>query len=295
MSDHQATELIHGDRIDLLVDLTMHMEKGRPLLFARKPAPLQVCWLAYPGTTGLSAMDYRLTDPYLDPPTHDPLYVEKSIRLPRTFWCYDPLTEVPAINELPALQNGYVTFGCLNHIRKISDDSLHLWTNVLRQLPTARIIVLAPEGRERERLLRKMGAAGQAMEFVEPCPRSRYLKLYHRMDLCLDAVPYNGHTTSLDAYWMGVPVVTVAGETAVSRAGLSQLTNLRLEELVAGSAEEYVRIAVGLARDTEKLRELRATLRERMRNSPLMDGPAFARGMEDAFRQMWREWCDSAT
>jgi predicted O-linked N-acetylglucosamine transferase (SPINDLY family) len=162
-------------------------------------------------------------------------------------------------------------------------------------VPGSRLLLLAPEGSHRQRtleLLGQGGVCGGRVEFAAPCPRADYLRLYHRADISLDTFPYNGHTTSLDSLWMGVPVVSLAGELPVSRAGLSQLTNLGLPELVARSGEEYVCIAAKLAADTVRLAELRATLRERMKASPLMDAPRFARAIEAAFRAMWREWCE---
>ncbi len=294
LDDRQLADAIRADGIDILVDLTMHMADGRPLTFARKPAPVQAAWLAYPGTTGLGAIDYRLTDPRLDPPSNDTFYSERTLRLPDSFWCYDPLTDTPAVDALPATRNGYLTFGCLNNTCKLTDRTFALWSPVLRALPEARLVLLAPEGEARIRLARRLDAQGIAAErvtFMPFRPRENYLHTYHHIDIGLDAVPYNGHTTSLDSYWMGVPVVTRVGTTAVARGGLSQLHNLGLIELAADSDDAFVRIAVQLASDLPALATLRASLRERMQRSPLMDGARFARNVEAAYRQMWREWC----
>ncbi|MGA2231992.1 MAG: tetratricopeptide repeat protein, partial [Tepidisphaeraceae bacterium] len=288
LNDQQVAEVVRADEIDILVDLTMHMSYGRPLLFARKPAPVQVVWLAYPGTTGMSAMDYRLTDPHLDPLEDPPgdrdcWYSEESVRLPDSFWCYDPLTSEPAVNELPALLNGRVTFGCLNNFCKVSDRTLALWGRVMAAVGNSRMVMLCPPGGHRSRVLDKMGEGGIAserIEFVEFQSRKRYLEVYHRIDLGLDTFPYNGHTTSLDSYWMGVPVVSAIGVTAVGRAGWSQLSNLNLRELAGETGEDFVRIAVELAKDLPRLGELRRTMRERIERSPLMDAGRFARGME---------------
>jgi protein O-GlcNAc transferase len=295
LTDERIAQLIRDDRVDILVDLTMHMGAGRPRLFARKPAPVQVCWLAYPGTTGLSTIDYRLTDPYLDPPgLSDHFYAEESIRLPDTFWCYDPLTDGPAVNALPALQQGCVTFGNLNNFCKVNKPVLELWARVLRAVEHSRLLMLSPEGdhrREIEQLFEREGVAPDRVTFIARQPRQQYLELYHRIDLGLDTFPYNGHTTSLDSYWMGVPVVTIVGPTVVGRAGLSQLTNLGLTELVAKTPDQFVAIAAGLARDLASLDRLRATLRQRMQQSPLMDALRFAHGIEAAYRTMWQRWC----
>jgi protein O-GlcNAc transferase len=294
-SDADVARKIREDRIDILVDLTMHMAGGRLLLFARKPAPVQVAWLAYPGTTGLSAMDYRITDPYLDPPgIGDEVYSEKTIRLPDTFWCYDPLVEGLAVNPLPALSGGWITFGCLNGFVKINEQVLRLWARVLASVNGSRMIILCPEGNHRRWLLSIFNSEGvdsNRIDLVTFRPRAQYLEQYHRIDLGLDAFPANGHTTSLDSYWMGMPVITLAGKTALGRAGVSQLTNLGMTELIAQNTDDFVKIATELATDLPRLAEIRRTLRARMQASPLMDGPRFARNMEAAYRQMWCDWC----
>lgn len=295
LSDDRASELIRRDKIDILVDLTMHMARSRPLLFARKPAPVQVCWLAYPGTTGLTTIDYRLTDPLLDPAgMFEPYYSEQSWRLLDTFWCYDPLTEEPGVNALPATTSGCVKFGCLNNFCKVNDAVLRLWARVMREVSGSRLLLLAPQGSARERTLgifEQEGITRDRICFADFLPQPDYLAQYHRIDIGLDTFPYNGHTTSLDSYWMGVPVVTLVGNTVVGRAGLSQLTNLGLKQLIAETPERFVEIAVELAGDLERLRTLRSSLREQMRSSPLMDAPRFARNIEAAYREMWRRWC----
>jgi predicted O-linked N-acetylglucosamine transferase (SPINDLY family) len=296
LADEQVARLIRQDRIDILVDLTMHMAGNRLLVFARKPAPVQITWLAYPGTTGLSTIDYRLTDPYIDPPgLHDDDYSEESVRLPDTFWCYDPLASEPAPSALPALENGCITFGCLNNFCKVNDSVLKLWAQVLKAVHESRLFLLVPEGSARRHtweFLRGEGVRRDRVTIVNKQPRPSYLEVYNIIDIALDTFPYNGHTTSLDAFWMGVPVVTLVGATPVGRAGLSLLTNLGLPELVANTAEEFVSKAVAMASDSPQLCELRATLRDRLRASPLMDAPRFARAIEAAYREMWRRWCD---
>ncbi len=287
--------MIRDDRIDILVNLTMHMAHNRLLAFAHKPAPVQVCWLAYPGTTGLGTIDYRLTDPHLDPPgLNDHDYAEESIRLADTFWCYDPLSSEPVVNALPGLEKGSVTFGCFNNFCKVNAAVVKLWAQVLKAVDRSQLLVLAPEGSHREHtldLLERETVTPHRVTFVASRPRPQYLELYHRIDIGLDTIPYNGHTTSLDSFWMGVPVITIVGQTVVGRAGLSQLRNLGLPELIAESPEQYVRIAARLANDLPCLASLRATLRERMQNSPLMDAPRFTRSVEAAYRKMWRRWC----
>jgi protein O-GlcNAc transferase len=305
-SDEAVAALIREDQIDILVDLTLHMAGNRLLTFARKPAPVQVTWLGYPGSTGLTTIDYRLSDPHLDPfdgaqgrprGIDESVYSEKIIRLPDSFWCYDPLDgRSVACNELPAVRNGCITFGCLNNFCKINDGVLDLWAQILMQVKNSRLLLLAPPGSPRQRTLDRLagrGISGERIEFTGYQPRTAYLVMYRRIDIGLDTFPYNGHTTSLDAFWMGVPVVTLVGKTPVSRAGFSQLSNLGLAELAGDSPEQFVKIAVGLAEDIPKLREMRGSLRNRLERSPLMDAPRFARNMEAAYRQMWHAWCQT--
>ncbi len=296
MSDEELAEAIRADRIDVLVDLTMHMgPRNFVFTFARKPAPVQVCWLAYPGTTGLTTMDYRLTDPYLDPPgLLDAFCSEKSVRLPETFWCYDPLTEEPTVNELPAKKSGVFTFGSLNNFCKINEQCLALWAQVLREAPASRLLLLAPPGPARDQVLARLqqdGIAAARVEFVDRRPRLEYLQVFHQIDCCLDPFPCNGHSTTLDALWMGVPTVTLVGKTAVGRGAWSLLNNVGFQALAAQTPERYVRNAVALANDPSRLGRLRATLRQRLQKSPLMDAPRFARNVEAAYRAMWQRWC----
>jgi predicted O-linked N-acetylglucosamine transferase (SPINDLY family) len=297
LQDADLAERVREDRIDILVDLTLHMGRHRLLAFARRPAPVQATFAGYPGTTGLSAMDFRLTDPHLDPPgLHDHCYSEESIRLPESFWCYDPFDSEPGASDLPAAQNGYITFGSLNNFCKVNRGALKLWARVLNAVARSRLTVLAGVGSCRERTLEALeeeGVARDRVTFVPKLPRPSYLRQYRGIDIELDTVPYNGHTTSLDSLWMGVPVVTLVGPTVVGRAGLSQLTNLGLPELIAYTPEQYLRIATELAHDLPRLSRLRSTLRGRMEASPLMDAPRFTRNIEAAFRQMWRRWCAS--
>ncbi len=297
VDEARVADRISADGIDILVDLTMHMARSHVLVFARKPAPVQVCWLAYPGTTGLSAIDYRLTDPYLDPPgtTRLKFYSEESIWLPDTFWCYDSLIDAATlpVGPLPALTKGHLTFGALNNCIKLNDAVVALWARVLHAVDDSTIVVYVPPAGQ-ERVAAQLVAHGierRRVAFVDRRTRDAYLAGYHDIDVSLDTFPYNGHTTSLDAWWMGVPVVTLVGETIVGRAGLCQAHHLGVPELVARDADQYVAIAVGLCTDLPRLAALRAQLRAKMAASPLMDAPRFARNIEAAYRQMWRRWC----
>jgi protein O-GlcNAc transferase len=303
VSDDAAAEMIRADQIDILVDLALHMHKSRLLVLARRPAPVQATWIGYPGTTGMVTVDYRLTDPYLDPPgERDEFYSEKSIRLPDTFWCYEPTVYygpgAPQPEALPGAGNGYVTFGCLNNFCKINEGVLDLWGRVLSAVEGSYLILLAPPGSRRSWVLDRLGrhqVSADRVEFVPFQSQQEYLATFNRIDICLDTLPAGGHTTNLDSFWMGVPVVTLVGPTVESRGGWSQLCNLKLTELAAKTDDEFVHIATTLAGDLPRLTDFRRTLRQRMQASPLMDAPRFARGMEAAYRSIWRTWCSRIT
>jgi protein O-GlcNAc transferase len=291
-SDEQIAQIIRDDRIDILIDLALHMEGNRLLVLARKPAPIQVTFGGYPGTTGLQTIDYRLSDPYLDPPgSNGAYYSEQSIRLPDCFWCYDPKQSEVGVNELPARSSEGVTFGCLNNFCKVNEGVLAAWSAILKACPGSRMLILAAEGEHRSRTVAALGVEADRVEFIGFQPREQYLKLYHRIDIVLDTFPYNGHTTSCDALWMGVPVISLAGATAVGRGGLSILSQINLAGLAATTPQHYVRIATELAADLPRLSALRQGLREAMLSSPLTDAPRFAANIEAAYRQMWRRRC----
>jgi predicted O-linked N-acetylglucosamine transferase (SPINDLY family) len=298
LSNAEAADLIRQDKIDILVDLTMHLGENRLPIFAHKPAPVQVTYLAYAGGTALDTIDYRLTDRHLDPDeADDRYYLEKSIRLPGTYWCYDQTMTAEPVREPPAIGQRFITFGCLNTFSKVSDPALHTWGNLLGRIPTARLLIHMNSGGDRDRVLRILGNHGVAAERIEIIGRvapEEYFKTYHRIDIGLDSFPYTGGTTTCDSLWMGVPVVTLAGRTAVARAGVSILSNAGLPELIAQTPEEYVQIAAGLANDLSRLRPLRSSLRAQIQQSPLMDGPRFACDIEAAYRTMWQTWCESA-
>jgi predicted O-linked N-acetylglucosamine transferase (SPINDLY family) len=294
---HEAlAEQIRADQIDILVDLTLHMSGSRLLSFARKPARVQLTYGGYPSSTGLQAMDYRLTDPYLDPPgVGDELYAEQSVRLPDCFWCYVPDGPQPDVSALPSDHVGVITFGCLNNFSKVNDDVLRTWAQVMRHVERSRLLLLAPAGSARQRTLHVLAAQGispDRVEFTPHQPLASYLKTYDRIDIGLDTFPYNGHTTSLDSFWMGVPVVTLVGRAAVGRAGWSLLSNLGLTELAATHEAQFISTAVELAQDRPRLHRLRHELRSRMLQSPLTDSRRFAGNLESVYRSIWRRWCE---
>jgi protein O-GlcNAc transferase len=293
VNDANADAMIRADRIDILVDLTLHMADNRLPLFARKPAPVQISWLGYPSTTGLTAIDYRLSDPYLDPPGEtEAFYVEKTIRLPDTFWCYDPMNDVPAIAAPPSERAGYITFGCLNNFAKVTDATLNLWGRVMQGVPNSRLILLAPSGSARRRVINSLAKHDVAVGrlcFIDRLPRQDYLLMYHQIDFGLDTIPCTGHTTTLDALWMATPVVTCTGPTAISRGAASILHCAGFDELITHNADDFVKCAIDLASNPNRLREIRSDLRERFERSPLMDAVRFTRNIESVYEQVTAE------
>lgn len=296
LSDGDLAHRIREDRVDVLVDLTMHMAGSRLKTFAEKPAPVQISWLAYPGTTGIDAIDYRITDPVLDPPGQPLPYTEQSLWMPASFWCFGPRSDEGRVNDLPMSTAGYPTFGCLNNFMKVNPSTLRLWARVLQSVPSSRMVMLAPQGGPRQlvaEVFAELGVDLSRVDFVDMQGRSDYLATYNRIDIALDTLPYNGHTTSLDAYWMGVPVVSLVGETVVGRAGLCLASNLDLNDWIARTPDEFVNIATTFAADQRGLETLRQGLRQRLQASPLMDAPRFTRDLEALYREAWHRWCAS--
>jgi predicted O-linked N-acetylglucosamine transferase (SPINDLY family) len=300
LADAELADLIRKDGIDILVDLTGHTANNRLPVFAHKPAPVQVTWLGYPNTTGLDSIDYRLTDALADPPGRgEEFYTEQLVRLPRSGWCYRPFGQSPPVGAPPVHDTGHITFGCFNAIPKINEALLELWAKILHAVPGSRLLLknkALGEHSVRQRISAMLEGAGidpARVELVGGIPDiAGHLASYGRVDIALDTFPYHGTTTTCEALWMGVPVVTLAGQTHVSRVGVSLLSNLGLAELITASPEEYVNLAAELAKDLPRLAHLRSTLRERMEQSPLMDAPGFARDIEAAYREMWWKWCD---
>ncbi len=300
MVDSRVAGLVREDGIDILVDLAGHTDRNRLLVFARKPAPVQVSWLGYPNTTGLETMDCRLTDAFADPPgTTENLHTERLIRLRGCAWCYRPPEDAPPVGAPPVLEAGRITFGCFNAMPKINGPLLELWSRILHSVPGSRLLLKNgalrdPSVQQRVRaVLEGTGIAPERVELMgHVSGMANHLAAYGRVDIALDSHPYHGTTTTCESLWMGVPVIAQAGKTHVSRVGVSLLCNVGLPELVAASQEEYVRITTELAGDLTRLAQLRSTLRERMAQSPLMDAPRFARDVESAYRQMWQAWCE---
>ena len=294
LSDQQATELIRNHQIDILVDLCGHTAQNRLPIFARKPAPIQVTYLGYPNTTGLATMNYRLTDAYADPPGQtESFHSEKLIRFSQCAWCYQP-THRP---EIAVGQGSRVVFGSFNKIAKITGSMLALWARILRAAPDTSLLLKAAaldDESTRARVLRSMEKEGIAIERLElrghEPSHEAHLALYNRVTIALDTFPYHGTTTTCEALWMGVPVITLVGKTHAARVGVSLLSNVGLSDLVAASDGQYVQLAVNLAKDLQRVTDLRRTLRQRMERSPLMDAQSHARDIEASYRQMWKVW-----
>ena len=301
MTHAEMADTIHRDGVDILVDLVGHNGSSDLSIFAQQPAPVQVTWLGYLNTTGLTRMQYRLCDAVTDPPGADRFHTESLVRLPHSQWCYRPYREMELskahAQEPPCRRNGFVTFGSFNHCIKLSSTTIALWARVLLLVPDSRLVIMGvPLGPAHDRLLARFtseGIGADRIRLVPPLTMNDYFPWFDEVDLALDSTPYSGGTTTCDTLWMGVPVVTLAGSRSASRSAASMLTTIGLTDWIAQSSEEYVHMAQKFARQEALLAELRGSLRRRMKASPLMDEPRFARDLEAAYRQMWRAWCNS--
>ena len=317
MSDDAVADLIQRDQIDILIDLALHTGDNRLLVMARRPAPIQGTWLGYAGTSGLKAIDFRLTDAWIDPAGSGAFSVEQLIRLQDTQWVYRPPQEASVVSPLPAEKNGVVTFGVATNMAKINEPTVALWAQVLRATPGSilRIKAAGLRGREDERnraqspmsryrsekvweqlhgylcdLLAEGGVSSDRLRLEGASPLSDYFSWFSGVDVVLDTFPFAGGTTTCHALYMGVPVVTRTGNLSVSRVGSSVLHNVSLGELASDSADRFVRTAIELSGDLPRLAQLRKSLREKMKQSPLMDEARFVRSLEAAYQDIWRAW-----
>ena len=303
MSDTDAAAMMRADGIDILVDLSGHTRGNRLLALARKPAPVQVTWFGAVQTTGMKAIDWRLTDEHIDPPgLTERLSCERLMRLAHSYACFRPHPDSPAVGPLPALAGGIdcgITFASVNSGHKINDAVVALWARLISSVPRSRLLVVIEHGELPD--IQRMVAARFAASGLDPSrleiagrrPMAGFLQLLHSVDVLLDPFPQNGGITSLHALWMGVPVISLAGAAPIGRIGVSLLSQLGLESFVARDHDGYVEIARRCATDLAGLADLRAGLRERMRASTLMDEKGFMRDLESAYRDMWREWCNA--
>jgi len=317
LTDAQIAQGIRGDQIDILVDLAGHTADNRLGVLAHKPAPVQATWLGYMNTTGLTAVDYRLTDDVLDPPTptlRPPLFstplpggercwgegvrdTEELVRLPSGMCCFAPPPDVPAVAPLPSLGRGQLTFGSLNNLLKLNTRVFDLWAKVLKVVPTARLLMfhdnLVTTAQERiRRYFEERGIAGERLDLRQGSCAPGYLGVYGEIDVSLDAFPCTGGVTTCESLWMGVPVLSLAGVRPAGRHSASLLARVGLSDWVVQTPEEYVALAAGLANDLDRLAQVRTTLRDRMATT-LCDARRFTRELEEAYRTMWRRWCSS--
>ena len=296
--DEVVAKWIRDDQIDILVDLAGHTANNRMLVFARKPAPIQVTYLGYPNTTGLDTVDYRITDPWTDPPGEtDHLYTEKLVHLPHGFLCYTPYKDSPAIKGLPAETSNVITFGSFNNRAKITPEVVKVWSRLLSTVPNARLLLKSKSlsDIETQNMLQNQfmenNVSPEQLLFYSYSPSTYdHLDLYNRMDIGLDTFPYNGTTTTCEALWMGVPVIVLSGAFHMSRVGVSLLTHVGLTDWITSSVDEYIDKAVTWTRDFEKLKRIRSSLRDKMRRSPLLDAGLLTLSLENAYKTMWKHY-----
>jgi len=297
LTDEALADLIRRDAIDILIDLSGHTGNSRLHVFAHKPAPVQVTWLGYLNTTGMPEMDYRITDARASPVGMlEDVHSERLVRLPDSQWCYEAPVDCPPVCAPPSVRAGHVTFASFSNLAKIGPQVIALWSRLLERVPASRLLVawrgLGSIREEFRARFARNGVAPERLDLRDRLPFEDYLALHGAVDIVLDTFPYTGGTTTCHALWMGVPVVTLTGNTATSRGGASLLNAVGLGELVADTADEYVDIAAALARDRPRLAALRLGMRDRMLASPLMDAERFARNLEHAYRAIWASWCD---
>lgn len=297
LDDKALAQRIRSDGIDILIDLAGHTADNRLTLFAQKPAPVQVTWCGYVGSTGLRAMDAIIADRFHIPPQEEAFYTERVVRLADSWLCYAPPESAPLPTTPPSLSKGHVTFGCFNNPAKISQGAIRLWQRILEGVPGSRLALRAAYFTSDERIgiyrqrFQEAGADTARIDFLPSVPQAELLAAYGDIDIALDPFPYSGGVTTLEALWMGVPVITKTGASFPGRHSTSFLTSAGLSELVASDEEDYAQMALALAKDMGRLSELRAGLRGRLLASPLLDHQGFAKNLEALLRGLWRDWC----
>ena len=298
MSDSELADLVHRDQIDILVDLSGHSGTSRLATFAQQPAPVQATWLGNLNTTGMTRIQYRITDGNCDPPgLTEHLHTEALVRLPQSQWCYRPYVAVDVPQKAAVERSGVMTFGSFTQFSKLTVAMRSLWAKILREVPGSRLTLAGvPQGKVRDELLQTLAAYGvdsTRVTLLPFMPLREYLRALGDVDIALDTSPYSGGTTTCDALWMGVPVLTFPGVRPASRSAASILTTMGLTDWIATSPEDYVRRAVRFASEPETIARLHRSLRDRMAASPLMDEVRFARDLEQLYRMLWRRQCAS--
>ncbi|MCC6206967.1 MAG: tetratricopeptide repeat protein, partial [Gammaproteobacteria bacterium] len=298
LSDEALTGQIRADRIDILVDLAGHTDKNRLLVFARKPAPVQITYLGDVATTGLESMDWRLSHIDTDPEGYERYNSERLYRLPRNLWCYRPAADLPAVEATtPARRNGHVTFGSMNKVAKVSEATLSAWSELLRRVPGSRLVMAGVPAGEAQRHIRERFAARgigpERLTLHHKLPLREFRALHATIDIALDPWPFNGNTTTCEVLHLGLPVISLTGDRFSARFGYHLLKTIGLAELAGRDVADYISIAAALAADLDRLEALRSGMRARLDASPLRDETGFTRQLEAAYRNMWREWCAS--
>lgn len=296
LDDHELTQQIADDKIDILVDLNGHTAGSRLTVFARRAAPVQVTFIGYPDTTGVTEMDYRLSDDIADPPGAEHVCTETLIRLPGCFLCYQPQTNAPDVAPPPSADNGHITFGSFNNLAKINSEVIAVWTHLLQKVPGSRLVIKNPSltdqsTQDRYRaVFSDAGIPAERLDLIGYLPDDAgHLGAYGRVDIALDTFPYNGTTTTCEALWMGVPVISLLGDRHRARVGASLLTAVGHPEWIAETPEQYIKIAQGLALDPKGLGSLRAGLREQMRGSRLCSAENYVKAVESAYDEMFAD------
>ncbi len=299
VSDFDVSNIIKNDNIDILIDLSGHTGQNRLKLFALKPAPIQITWLGYPNTTGLSEIDYRFTDLITDPiGITDEFHTEKLYRLPGGFLCYKGNNSVSLPNNIPQIENRFVTYGSFNNFLKVTPEVIKVWSKILKSSPTSRLILKGSDinqnASQHIETFAKEGVSQDRVSFYQNLPKiSEHLELYNSVDIALDTFPYNGVTTTCEALWMGVPVITLLGEQHASRVGASILTNVGLENFIANDIEGYIEMAIKFANKIDLLKKMRKELRKKMLKSSLCNGSIFAKEIERAYKTIWAKHLNS--
>jgi predicted O-linked N-acetylglucosamine transferase (SPINDLY family) len=290
LSNEALAKKLRELEIDILIDLICHSQGSRVLTFARKPAPVQITMIGMQQTTGLDAMDYRITDAIMDPPGLTEAYhSEKLIHLPFAF-VFQPHANTRPLSSLPALRNGYVTFGQFNNFAKAHPGVLQAWAQVMKRVPNSRFMAVVPKGTIFEAYMLEAGIAPERLIVKERQSESGYLQMHEEIDFALDCFPFAGLTVSAVAAWMGVPTLTISGNIPSARAGASLQHALGLDEFIVSNPEEFVERAVAIASDLPKLASIRASMRERCARQ-LTNTESFMKAYEESLRQAWRTWC----